>query len=952
MTSRRVRLATLACVAAGTVAWTDPGHGAHEEGQDAARAIWGGEHSGLYEHNLDAAGLSDRTFTFDVYSLGGRSTDGFTSLLMPDTWAETGAKVSRDIDMSQWANLPDVSWSLAGWALGNERCPLDDSIVEIDPDYCFKFTGWMGALNSTHFPPQSYAAYDWYHQLALATAGRCVELDASLDALEASVEGGLSAETRDLADLARQQCQLEALAFEGVGHHYLQDTWSAGHTWQRWGSPQPEDWVPITGYTSLSPMWTALVVGGISGIIHGHQSFTGLADPMCAPHIDVSYIGGDECPVEDGNMVGDYYVDEMGLYQAEGVRMCTQGGVDAVLGALGDAEALGMTAAGDGVAPTEAACFTHRASDLAWYTGLVETFFVDGVEEAEALRIIGRAVPILPGELSEYETALTATREELIRMAIIADAVSLRPGAEDENTELAELRITRDDGDLLDLQFLGTLRNDGYLHRVEDGLRVLDPPPAVLLGEVEGDAKQAEDVDAIRRTFHVGWAAHWCEVFDGDPADSESELGALRDACQAGGTDEENEARCGACAEHAVRMLRPGTGADDWDATDPPLCQAFRDDGHWLYLPIEGGATPRLDAAMDWCQGEQAWALTDDALYRFSPSAEVGEAMDGAEKIVDLFGAPTGLVAAGTRAWFSEDGQLGEALADGTVTYFGAGHCLDPRGLAFDKSFDMLFATCQEDDTVVMFDTTTSPPSLVSTLDLTTADGGAAEEPLAVAVSPFGGEIAIATYEIYGDRDGLTQATYDETGFYTPTRYEPIYDVYEYSGGSVSRIEGLFYASASGVAFLDDRVVVSSNFSNLECPGGSSSSCGRLDSYFITVSDSYDLVPTHNLAVASRTTGVATLWDDKVAVAAYIEGDVHIVSSGSAISVEATVDMGYDRPDSIAGAKNADRVLVGFDDAGSTCGLGVIDASSGSASAWTFLGLDDSMGCVRYVAVP
>ena len=104
-------------------AWT--GH--NPEGTEGARVRWVGEHVDLYGEALARAG-GDPAATYDlpVYS-GGTTDEGYHSYLPMETWAELEWTGTRTIDLQSFANLPDVSWSLGDWALGNELCPLADA---------------------------------------------------------------------------------------------------------------------------------------------------------------------------------------------------------------------------------------------------------------------------------------------------------------------------------------------------------------------------------------------------------------------------------------------------------------------------------------------------------------------------------------------------------------------------------------------------------------------------------------------------------------------------------------------------------------------------------------------------------------------------------------------------------------------------------------------------------
>ena len=88
-----------------------------------------------------------------------------------------------------------------------------------------------------------------------------------------------------------QACDQLAFTYESVAHHYLQDAWSMGHMWERWGGPNPGD---FGGASDWRPR--ALLIALTSGLIHGAKGVVqsklpswlppgsvDALDPMCAP---------------------------------------------------------------------------------------------------------------------------------------------------------------------------------------------------------------------------------------------------------------------------------------------------------------------------------------------------------------------------------------------------------------------------------------------------------------------------------------------------------------------------------------------------------------------------------------------------------------------------------------------------------------------------------------------
>jgi hypothetical protein len=99
-----------------------------------------------------------------------------------------------------------------------------------------------------------------------------------------------------------KECEIEAMAYEMFAQHFLQDAWSTGHMWNRWGGANltdfgtdvklyPNEPPPPFPAENASPRRTtiALTVAAIAGTIHGAKSveleklryylgFTGMAN--------------------------------------------------------------------------------------------------------------------------------------------------------------------------------------------------------------------------------------------------------------------------------------------------------------------------------------------------------------------------------------------------------------------------------------------------------------------------------------------------------------------------------------------------------------------------------------------------------------------------------------------------------------------------------------------------
>ena len=169
---------------------------------------------------------------------------------------------------AHFAGLPDFSWSVYDWINKNTLCAGLPGVGNLLGCDCHLFAGWFGLFNANHFGSQSRTMYRRYHRIALALAARARDLRQRIE------QSTLPANAEALRDYARE-AELEALVFEAVGQHFLQDRWSMGHMWERWGGAD----VPTTRPDFLD-LGQAAMAGGL---MHGHEGLSGVPDPMCSP---------------------------------------------------------------------------------------------------------------------------------------------------------------------------------------------------------------------------------------------------------------------------------------------------------------------------------------------------------------------------------------------------------------------------------------------------------------------------------------------------------------------------------------------------------------------------------------------------------------------------------------------------------------------------------------------
>jgi hypothetical protein len=240
---------------------------------------------------------------------------------IPTGHANLGAHAVRSIYLPELAQMPDVSSSVADWAAGDELCQLSGITDKngstfgdpaFDINACHDFTRVMGAVNVTHFLPVSRAVYGHYHALALSRMAGCRDLQDKLAPYYARQGAELAAYAVPL-DSEAHVCEREAFVYEMFAQHFLQDAWSTGHMWSRWGGADLSDFpselgaVPPGGIgiddfardedRPARRFVIAGVVAAFAGMIHGAKGVVESAlpgplatwrnadDPLCGPKI-------------------------------------------------------------------------------------------------------------------------------------------------------------------------------------------------------------------------------------------------------------------------------------------------------------------------------------------------------------------------------------------------------------------------------------------------------------------------------------------------------------------------------------------------------------------------------------------------------------------------------------------------------------------------------------------
>ena len=255
------------------------------EGLGYARGTQLGEHTYLTREGMRLAGLSttlrDAPVVFENPQIGtaralprGYYTDGSmvggVPTLAPAGAGSMRAWLDRQVAIAELSEVADGSHSIAEYVMGNEHClprGVPRETVE-DVNRCHGFAAHMGTINSSHWPEQAEAYYRLYHQLALTTARRCKQLS---DARASVAEHPLYDFTGDVV----VACEREALAYQAYASHYLEDAWSTGHMFRRWGQP--------TFARSAVGLVQQSVVSLVVGMIHGTRAVTNTHDQLNMP---------------------------------------------------------------------------------------------------------------------------------------------------------------------------------------------------------------------------------------------------------------------------------------------------------------------------------------------------------------------------------------------------------------------------------------------------------------------------------------------------------------------------------------------------------------------------------------------------------------------------------------------------------------------------------------------
>jgi hypothetical protein len=575
-----------------------------------AQTYWGpaprAEHRALLDATLELAGLPPSLrdkFTLNVFASDDALLveNGGSYHSVRPVLHDAARRRSREMSIPGMANLPDMSYALWDLAAGNELCPPDPS-PGADALDCHNYETHIGWLNSNHMLPQSRRWYEHLHALALTQAAECRrQSDAVPDALRDRYKPYLLA------------CEKQALMLEAVGHHYLQDSWSMGHLWERWGGTEEED---FDGDGALG-----FAVAGFTGLIHGgkavfDESFSAFApwdDPMCAPHDNVTYVDKGATPVEEHPGAGDIFlpaVNGMGALgagdpfraQRRALFGCAVDGMRAVYGATGRVHGALHEPVYTEFDPLRSvdsdSCWAQRATNKA----IAEGCGIHRGEAPNAVRItppenlspLGTAAALQPLLMAELgiipfiagaPAILNPVTYNRFRLdaswaCAIAMALALDPEYRD-GTDLAE-------GGLPALAGIEPnhvyARGDPATHTPPAFWA--DPFPPWSLNDDESE--EAPRKEMLNLFLADANAAQRCRDFGA--ADLDGYVAAVAQARNAGADSLVVDARCGQCVQLVAPHLRHGV-AGNYDTGREAFCGLVASDGAaFLYTEEDPGS--------------------------------------------------------------------------------------------------------------------------------------------------------------------------------------------------------------------------------------------------------------------------------------------------------------------------------------------------------------------------
>ncbi len=465
-----------------------------------------------------------------------------------------GTLMTRTFCPAQFSELPDFSHSMEDYINQNKNCP---PYLNWDAKECHSFLHFMGALNSNHFPPQLKTNYTQYHNIAQAV------LYLSNDLYDKLSDAGALSEYRSYYE----ECRAEALTYESIAQHYLQDQWSMGHMWHRWGGPEVDDFpttgnVNVLGKLILGGIAHGTVVGAVSGLIHGWKSTveniwgmqpSAKDDAMCYYEPEVDWLSYDPVILSPG--WGDMYLEN--LLNSSDQKQILDGCM---------AESLSqLTPFRQNPGELAPICWGNLATNLAMHIGLNLS---PSVAANYALEVLGQCGP----PRYECEVKIQEASRELMKLSTI---FRLAADKDPYDTYLAEGYTSKSRDTRLDL--FSIKPNDEYNRTSSyiDPARYAPGDPADT-GGVQPDNRLFFGVRQIRY-FNMCHAELYCD----DP----SIVNDYRQGCRSTSNPSQG-LDCQICEELAARffvgepplceILAPGTSPDPNNQNPPKTSQEVK----------------------------------------------------------------------------------------------------------------------------------------------------------------------------------------------------------------------------------------------------------------------------------------------------------------------------------------------------------------------------------------
>jgi hypothetical protein len=422
-----------------------------------------------------------------------------------------------------------------------------------------------------------------------------------------------------------QACEQEAFVLEAVGHHFLQDAWSTGHMWERWGSPDLIDFTDLP--QSLLIAMTSGLIHGARGVLQGKLPGD-VNDPLCAPGPLVRFVPGPIAAPVVG--LGDLYLGQLldhagAAFPAQYFQLfsCAATSLRQVARAMDETPGPLDPSLIEVDDPTGNACFGQRATNAAMVDGIGLDFTTPGgapvrieLDSSLATQLVASASAAIGGSPQNVNPILQG--QYAFDLSRIVAHARLRGAAAPDATDLAS-------GGLGAL--LGIDRNASY---VEQPLAPYVDPPLPWPSSPSAANDAATRAVALARTFHAAHALDWCNRFRAGAPDG-SDVDLLRahvHVVQAAGTGSDDLATaCLACETFATRHLRVGTDESNYDTSREPLCHFVADDPANAQYVFQPGS-PSDDVgtlAATYCGCATTTTSCGSGLSGFSKSLTLGE---------------------------------------------------------------------------------------------------------------------------------------------------------------------------------------------------------------------------------------------------------------------------------------------------------------------------------------